>query len=81
MVTQEHIREMYAHLVKTNSSIPDEALDFMLNSCTQLLDTKTETYDLVSFKVSGNTLKGRAVVIEQPKLPSKYFRVVILPPL
>ena len=38
MTTKEDIMKAYAHLRKTNQSIPDEALDFMRNVSLALLE-------------------------------------------
>lgn len=38
MVTKQHIMDMYVHLRKTNSSIPDEALEFMKDVCLEKLE-------------------------------------------
>lgn len=38
MVTEKDIIDMYVHLRRTNMSIPDEALDFMKETCLEKLD-------------------------------------------
>ena len=35
MITEQDIRDMYLHLRKTNTNIPDEALGFMKDVCMQ----------------------------------------------
>lgn len=44
MVTEQQIYDMYAHLRATNSSIPDEALEFMKSVCLENLDKTHHSY-------------------------------------
>jgi hypothetical protein len=43
MVTEQLIRQAYIHLRKINTSIPDETLDFMLQSSLEALKNKKST--------------------------------------
>ena len=40
MITEQSIREAYVHLRTTNTSIPDETLDFMLEASLEKLKEK-----------------------------------------
>ena len=66
MVTREDIIEMYTHLRKTNSSISDEALDFMKNICIAKIESKTEVYVCTDFEVTLSDMKGRTKNVKQP---------------
>jgi len=65
MVTEKQILDMYVHLRKTNSSIPDEALDFMKETCLAKLNENTEIFVCTDFNLILNDMKMRQKKITQ----------------
>jgi len=66
MTTKKDIMDMWAFLRKENMSIPDEALDFMKETCLSALDGKSESYVCTDFKLSLNDMKMRTQKVVQP---------------
>jgi hypothetical protein len=65
MVTNKDIFDMYAHLRKTNTSIPDEVLDFMKDVCLKELSGEKEIYVCTDFELSYNDMRMRNKNIER----------------
>ena len=70
MITNQNILDMYVYLRKTNSSISDEALDFMKNTCLSALAEKSETIICTDFTIECNDIKGRLQKRIQPPIGS-----------
>lgn len=70
MVTNQDILDMYVHLRKKNSSISDEALDFMKDICLSALAEKSETIICTDFTIECNDIKGRLQKRTQPPIGS-----------
>ena len=61
MITEQNILDMYTHLRTTNTSIPNEVIDFMKKTCLETVNKDTETYVGIDFdlKVNDTQFKKR----------------------
>lgn len=53
MTTEKDIQDMYLHLRSTNQSIPDEALEFMKQTCLEALKSHSFTSTALPFAKGG----------------------------
>lgn len=66
MISEEQIRKAYAHLRTTDSSLPDEVIDFMRDCALAKINKATDIYDCREFQISLIGIDGRERKIEQP---------------
>ena len=66
MVTKDDILNMYSHLRETNSSISDEALDFMKNVCLAKIENKIDVYVCTDFNLTLSDMGMRTKKVIQP---------------